>query len=102
MDHTDDGGIAELFQAVLDKEEEVFEASVVDGLGELPAIEAVQRLQTDTRLFGSENFLPRQHQRVRVVDLQERLSEVLLCIFKIDGEDCCNVFRRGLEFHVHS
>src|SRR5271165_3644489 len=74
---------ASLLQQVFDEEEQIFVRTVEACVSNRLAVEPVESRQQNLLFRTVENTLPRQHARVRVVDLDQRLQKIFLGVIKV-------------------
>ena len=61
-------------------------------------VQLFESLQEPGRFVRSQNALPRQHQRVRGMNFEQRLEEEALRVFEIDGQHRLGIDRRWEQF----
>src|SRR5215469_1752915 len=83
------------FETRLDKEEQILKLPVIGSIENIRALQSIERIQTGARRRSGNNSLPRQHQRMRVMNFEERLEKQLLGVSKVMTQNRFGVNRRG-------
>ena len=81
-----------------DEEEKVFIGAVIDCGLDARAVQVVQRADEKVLFMRGENALFGEHPRVRVVDFEQSVEEILFGVFKVVSEYGFRVNRRGKRF----